>query len=70
MVGGRVGAAEEVRSGCQNQIHSTFATQGVPNSERLALKRMTNPGYGDFLGKVLMMGSVSWLPSIESITTN
>jgi hypothetical protein len=24
---------------------------------------VTNPGYGDSLGKVLMMGSVSWLPS-------
>jgi len=43
----------------QYKIHSTLATDRLPNRERLALKGMTNTGYGDFLGKVLMMGSVS-----------
>jgi hypothetical protein len=42
-----------------------FTTDRLPNSEGLALKRMTNPSYGYSLGKVLMMGSVSWFPSIE-----
>jgi hypothetical protein len=53
----------------QNQIHSTFATYRLPNSEGLALKGMTNPSYGDSLGKVLMMGSVSWFPWIVCGTT-
>ena len=49
----------------QNKIHLTFTTDRLPNSEGFALKRMTNPSYGDSLGKVLMMGSVSWFPSMR-----
>jgi hypothetical protein len=49
----------------QNKMHSTFAAQRLPNREGLALKGMTSAGYSDFLRKVLMMGSVSWFPSIE-----
>ncbi len=39
------------------------------NVERLAFKRMPRSDNGDLFGKVLMMGSVSYVPSIESITT-
>ena len=47
----------------QDEIHSTFAADRLPNDERLALKGMTSAGYGDSFRNVLMMGSVSWFPS-------
>src|SRR5437016_4133318 len=52
----------------QDKIHPIFAADRLPNGKGLALKRMTSTGYGDSFGKVLMMGSVSWFPSIRSAT--
>ncbi|MGB2887191.1 MAG: reverse transcriptase domain-containing protein [Candidatus Acidiferrales bacterium] len=43
----------------QNQMQSTFAMRGCENVERSALKRMASTDNPDFLGKVLMMGSVA-----------
>jgi hypothetical protein len=43
----------------QNKIAPPLATHRCPNGKGLALKGMTNAGYSDSLGKVLMMGSVS-----------
>ncbi len=41
----------------------TFAMQGPQNAERLAFERMASTDNRDSLGKVLMMGSVSYVPS-------
>ena len=47
---------------CDVSIRRTF--------ERPTFKWMASADNCDSLGKVLMMGSVSWLPSIGSTTTN
>jgi len=39
------------------------------NVEWLTFERMLRSDNGDLFGKVLMMGSVSYVPSIGSITT-
>jgi hypothetical protein len=54
----------------QKKIESTVPMEGLKNSEGFTLERMTSTDNRDSLGKVLMMGSVSYVPSIESITTN
>jgi len=38
------------------------------NVERLAFERMLRSDNGDLFGKVLMMGSVSYVPWMRSIT--
>jgi hypothetical protein len=40
------------------------------NVQRSALERMASTDNGDLLGKVLMMGSVWWLPSTPFHTVN
>jgi hypothetical protein len=54
----------------EHEQPSTFAMQGPQNAERLAFEWMAGTDNGDLLRKVLMMGSVSWLPSTTSITTD
>ena len=49
----------------QNEMQSTFAMHRPKNVERPAFERMASTDNGNSLGKVLMMGSVSWLPSTE-----
>jgi len=41
---------------------------GLKNSERFTFEWMTPANNRDFLGKVLMMGSVSYSPLTRSIT--
>jgi hypothetical protein len=48
----------------QNEMQSTMTMHRSQNVERAAFKRMASTDNGDSLRKVLMMGSVSWLPSI------
>jgi hypothetical protein len=54
----------------EDEIPSIFAADRLPNGEGLALKRMTGASYGNSFGKVLMMGSVWWFPSIVFHTPN
>ena len=54
----------------QNEMQSTFAMNRSQNVERPAFEWMASTDDGDSLRKVLMMGSVSWLPSTGSSTTN
>ncbi len=49
---------------------STLAMHRSKNAERLPLERMAGTDNDDSFGKVLMMGSVSWFPSIRFLTTN
>ena len=53
----------------QNEMQSTSAMNRSKNVERPAFERMASTDDGNSLRKVLLMGSVSWLPWIESITT-
>src|SRR5215831_18533961 len=46
----------------QNEMQSTLAMRPLHNVQGSALERMASTDNGDLLGKVLMMGSVSWLP--------
>ncbi len=48
----------------QNELQSTFAMNRSKNVQRPALERMASTDNGHSLRKVLMMGSVLWLPSI------
>jgi hypothetical protein len=52
----------------QNEMQSTFAMRRPKDVERPAFERMASPDNGDSLGKVLMMGSVSWFRSTPSTT--
>jgi len=54
----------------QQEIQPTVPMGGLKNSERFTFEWMTPANNLDFLGKVLMMGSVSWCPSIEFRMTN
>jgi hypothetical protein len=54
----------------QNEKQSTVAMDRPQNRERLTVERMTGTGNRDFLREVLMMGSVTWFPSIGLTTTN
>ena len=54
----------------QNEMQSTFAMDRSQNVERPAVEWMASTDDGYLLWKVLMMGSVSCFPLIESITTN
>ena len=47
----------------QNEMQSTFAMRRLHNVQGSALERVASTDNGDLLRKVLMMGSVSWLPS-------
>ena len=50
----------------QDEIQWSVAMYCPQNLERSCFKRMATSDNRDPLGKVLMMGSVSWLPSITS----
>src|SRR5215471_14081860 len=54
----------------QNEMQSTFAMRPLHNVQGSALERMASTDNGDLLGKVLMMGSVSWLPLTTFHTAN
>ena len=49
---------------------STFPMHRPKNVKRSAFERMAGTDNSDPLGKVLMMGSVSWFPSTGLTTTN
>ena len=51
-------------------MQSTMPIDAPKNRKRLAFEGMAGTDNGDFLGEVVMMGSVSCVPSTESITTN
>ena len=53
----------------QKEMQSTLAMRPVHNVQGSAIERMASPDNGDLLRKVLLMGSVSWLPS-TTLTTN
>jgi hypothetical protein len=53
----------------QYEKELTFPMHRPENVERLAFKRMPKSDNGDLFRKVLMMGSVSCVPLIESTTT-
>ena len=48
----------------QNEMQPTFAMCRSKNGERFTFKWMVRTNNGDSLGQVLVMGSVSWFPSI------
>ena len=48
----------------QNEMQSTLTMHRSQNVERPALERMASTDDGHSFRKVLLMGSVSWLPSI------
>jgi len=54
----------------QNKQEPTFPMQSPKYIERLAFEGMTRTDDDDLLGEVLMMGSVSWVPSIRFRTTD
>src|SRR5215813_8624746 len=54
----------------QNEMQSTFAMRPLHNVQGSALERMASTDNGDLLGKVLMIGSVSWLPLTLFHTVN
>jgi len=47
----------------QNEMQSTLTMHPLHNVQGSAIERMASPDNGDLLRKVLMMGSVWWLPS-------
>jgi hypothetical protein len=47
----------------QNQMQSTMPIDAPKNRKRLAFEGMAGTDNGDFLGEVVMMGSVSCVPS-------
>ncbi len=49
----------------QNELQSAMPMDIPKNSERLAFERMAGTDNGDSFGEVLMMGSVSYVPSIQ-----
>jgi len=49
----------------QDEKEPTFPMHRPENVERLAFERMLRSDNGDLFGKVLMMGSVSYVPWIE-----
>ena len=53
----------------QHEKEPTFPVHRPENLERLAFEGMPRSDNGDLFRKVLMMGSVSCVPWIESITT-
>ena len=54
----------------QDEKELTLPMHRPENVERLAFERMPRSDNGDLFRKVLMMGSVSCVPSIESTTTD
>ena len=52
----------------EHEQPSTFAVQRPQKGERLAFERMARTDDGDLFREVLMMGSVSWFPSIAFST--
>ena len=54
----------------QNEMQSTLTVRPLHNVQGSALERMASTDNGDLLGKVLMMGSVSWLPLTLFHTVN
>src|SRR5215831_20185924 len=54
----------------QNKMQSTLTMRPLHNVQGSALERMASTDNGDLLGKVLMMGSVSWLPLTPFHTAN
>src|SRR5215831_17927733 len=54
----------------QNEMQSTLTMGPLHNVQGSAIERMASPDNGDLLRKVLMMGSVSWLPSTTFHTAN
>jgi hypothetical protein len=53
----------------EHEQPSTFAVQRPQKVERLAFERMARTDDGDLFREVLMMGSVSWFPSIRFPTS-
>ena len=54
----------------QNEMQSTLTMHRSQNVERPAFERMASADDGHSLRKVLMMGSVSWLPLRPFPTTS
>jgi len=54
----------------QNELQSAMPMDVPKNSERLAFEGMAGTDNGDSLGEVVMMGSVSYVPSIRFPTTS
>jgi hypothetical protein len=54
----------------QNQMQSAMPMDVPKNSERLAFERMAGTDNGDSLGEVVMMGSVSYVPSTRCDITS
>ena len=46
----------------QNEMQSTLTMRPLHNVQGSAIEGMTSTDNGDLLRKVLLMGSVSWLP--------
>ena len=54
----------------QNEMQSTLTMCPLENVQGSAIERMASTDNGDLLGKVLLMGSVSWLPLTPFHTAN